>query len=200
MFKMIIDIEDVNYDNLMDQMLGMLKEQEKNGTLNGAKIPPMPDSNLLKKMPQPMKNQMLVAALQMEKKKIIEMMEKLVEKVAGEITIQSFELQAKNEPGCVLRTAITIQTIDYLFVLDKILPFLTKEECEELLGEDANQIPQDQIATYLRERTTKEQEVFMAKSMRIKKDVMIQKAEEMVAERNAYLKIASIRFLVEAEK
>ena len=94
MFKVQIDMKELNYDNIVDKLIEQQKNQKEN-----RKIPSFINLSLDKKLPQNMKNEFIAKALIGEKKKAIHIFETKAQNYGFRVKIKDMHAKCVKEAG-----------------------------------------------------------------------------------------------------
>ena len=86
MFRLILNIEDVDYNTLIDMVSEMVKKNKDNPALKGMKIPSMGFA-MVKNLPKAQKNEMLAMIVNQDKARTIQTLESVIAARVGAVRI-----------------------------------------------------------------------------------------------------------------
>lgn len=200
MFRIQIEISNVNYDSMLDIFMEQIKQQQQNGTLGGMKIPPMMNMDFLKMMPQETKDTMVASAMNAEQKRMIDMLEMFAAKSGQEMKINQLNIECVKEENCKIRVKLDVSSMNYQTAIDKIATLLIGEEdLKSVMGECYQEtITVPDAAIYMKQQSEKRQEYFVLKSLSDKKEVIMQKIESMAEDNGMHLGLYNIRFMMQS--
>lgn len=200
MFRIQMEINNVNYDAMLDTFMNQINQQQQNGMLGGIKIPPMMNMDFLKKMPQETKDAMVASAINAEQKRMTDMIELFAEKSGLKIKLHQLHVICVKEADCKIRIIVDVTSIDYQSAIDKIATLLIEEEdLKSVMGESYQEtITVSDAAAYMKQQDEKKQEFFVLKSMSNKKKVIMERLESMAADSGMHLELSNIRFMVQS--
>lgn len=200
MFRIAMEIKEVNYDKMLDTFMEQIKSQQQNGMLGGMKIPPMMNMDFLKSMPQETKNAMVASAMNAEQKRMLDMLEMLAVKSGYSVQFQKLNVACVNEADCTIRFNVDIASMVYAPAIDKLVDTLIEEsDLPSVMGDAYKEgISLSEVSEYMKQQDEKQQEYFVLKSMSDKKDILMRKIEHMASEKDMYLQLSNMRFLLGA--
>lgn len=200
MFRIQMEIYNVNYDAMLDTFMEQIKQQQQNGMLGGIKIPPMMNMGFLKSMPQETKDAMVASAINAEQKRMTDMLELFAAKSGQKVKIHQLHVVCVKEENCKIRINLDVTSMDYHTAIDKITALLIEEEdLKSVMGECYQEaITVSDAAAYMKQQDEKKQEFFVLKSMSGKKKVIMERLESMAADSGMHLELSNIRFMVQS--
>lgn len=200
MFRIQMEIRNVNYDAMLDNFMDQIRQQKQNGMLGSIKIPPMMNMDFLKSMPQETKDAMVASAINAEQKRMTDMLEMFAARSGLEVKVHQLHIVCLKEADCKIRINLDIASIDYQAAIDKIADLLIGEEdLKSVMGECYQEaITVSDAAAYMKQQVGRNQEFFVLKSMSEKKKVIMERLESMAAGNGMHLEISNIRFMVQS--
>ncbi len=200
MFRIQIEISNVNYDTMLDTFMEQIKQQQQNGMLGGMKIPPMINMDFLKMMPQETKDAMVASAINAEQQRMTDMIEMFAEKSGLKMKIHQLHVLCVKEANCGIRINLDVTSVDYLTSIDKIADFLIEEEdLRSVMGECYQEgITVPEAAAYMKQQDEKKQEFFVLKSLSNRKKEIMKKLVSMAADNGMHLELSNIRFMLQS--
>ena len=133
MFRLILNVEDIDYDMLIDMISQMIKQNKDNPALKGMKIPPMGFS-MLKKLPMDKKNEMLAMVVNQDKARTIQTLQSVVSARVGAARI--LDANATTLVNGV-QLSIDVGAFDFDRGIDLFFPkYLTNEDFKEAIGDE----------------------------------------------------------------
>ena len=198
MFRIVLEIKDINYDKMLDTFFEQMKGYEKNGNLGGMKIPPMMNLDFLKNMPQDTKNGMVASAINAEQKRMIDMVETMAVRLDYPAKIAKIAVASLNEAACTVRVLLDVESMQYAPAIEKICMSLIREEDLPSVMGTAYQagMTLSQVPDFMNGQTEKQKEYFVLKSMSDKKQIIMSKVEQLAAEKDMVLQMSNMRFMM----
>lgn len=134
MFRLILNIEDVDYNALIDMVSEMVKKNKDNPALKGMKIPPMGFS-MVKNLPKAQKNEMLAMIVNQDKARTIQTLESVIAAHVGGIRILNATGSALLEG---VQVTVDVGAFDFDRGIDLFFPkYLNNEDFNEALGDES---------------------------------------------------------------
>ena len=194
MFKIIAEIKEIEFDHVIDQML----ELAKNHPQAGMQIPAFINADMIKQMPQEMKNEMVVKALTAEKQKGIDMLQNMAARMGITMQVKSLLLEAPNTVECALRLQLEGSVAEYDRAIDVLMPRLLKEEqIPAILGTSASAgITTAEAINVMKQKSETEKEFYLVKTLSLNKEILKQELEQMAKLKNVALTMGVMRFML----
>ena len=132
MFRLILNVEDIDYNALIDMVSQLIKQNKDNPALKGMKIPPMGFS-MLKNLSVDKKNEMLAMVINQDKARTIQTLQSV-------ITAQFGAIRILDTVGSTLANGVQLQVdvgaFDFDRGIDMFFPkYLQKSDFCETLGD-----------------------------------------------------------------
>ena len=118
MFRLILNIEDVDYNTLIDMVSDMVKKNKDNPALKGMKIPPMGFA-MVKTLPKAQKNEMLAMVVNQDKARTIQTLESVIGARVGDVRILNATGEAISDGVCL---TVDVGAFDFDRGIDMFFP------------------------------------------------------------------------------
>lgn len=194
MFRLILNVEDVDYNALIDMLSEMLKQNKDNPALKGIKVPPMGFS-MLKHLPTDKKNEMLAMVINQDKTRTIQTLQSVIMARFGVIQI----LDAQ---GTATTNGVSLQMDVGAFDFDRGIDlffskYLQNEDFNEALGDtEAAAMTMDEFCQTVKELALQDKEVVFLRSIRMKKDCFLADIESLARGKGISLRLSELKILV----
>ncbi len=194
MFRLILNVEDIDYDMLIDMISQMIKQNKDNPALKGMKIPPMGFS-MLKKLPMDKKNEMLAMVVNQDKARTIQTLQSVVSARVGAARI--LDANATTLVNGV-QLSIDVGAFDFDRGIDLFFPkYLTNEDFKEAIGdEDLEAMDMDSFCHTVKSLPVEDKEVVFLRSMRMKKESFLFDMENLMRGKGISLHLGELKILV----
>lgn len=194
MFRLILNVEDIDYDVLIDMISQMIKQNKDNPALKGMKIPPMGFS-MLKKLPMDKKNEMLAMVVNQDKARTIQTLQSVVSARVGAARI--LDANATTLVNGV-QLSIDVGAFDFDRGIDLFFPkYLTNEDFKEAIGdEDLEAMDMDSFCHTVKSLPVEDKEVVFLRSMRMKKESFLFDMENLMRGKGISLHLGELKILV----
>lgn len=195
MFRVILDVAEINYDDLLDQMIEMAKANP--AMLGGFKLPPFFSGSMLKKLPQQQKNEMLIKAIESEKGKFLQSIQQMITVSLGPVILSDIGLKNSEKSVNGLSLRLDVARGDY----DRVLELLTEkviqeEDIKEILGDHFEDgLTMDNLLFYMKGQPEQTKEYLVVKTLSVKKAYLTEQLEQLATGKNVELKVNFMRFL-----
>lgn len=194
MFRLIWNIEDVDYNTLIDMVSEMIKQNKDNPALKGMKIPPMGFS-MLKNLPTDKKNEMFAMVINQDKARSIQTLQSVITSKFGAVRILDVVGSAvANGVGM----QIDVGAFDFDRGIDLFFPkYLKKEDFKEALGdEDAFSMTIDEFCQSVKALPLNDKEVVFLRAIRMKKEQFLSDIEYMIKSKGISAHLSELKILV----
>ena len=194
MFRLILNVEDIDYDMLIDMISQMIKQNKDNPALKGMKIPPMGFS-MLKKLPMDKKNEMLAMVVNQDKARTIQTLQSVVSARVGAASI--LDAKATTLVNGV-QLSIDVGAFDFDRGIDLFFPkYLTNEDFKEAISdEDLEAMDMDSFCHTVKSLPVEDKEVVFLRSMRMKKESFLFDMENLMRGKGISLHLGELKILV----
>lgn len=194
MFRLILNVEDVDYNALIDMLSEMLKQNKDNPALKGIKVPPMGFS-MLKHLPTDKKNEMLAMVINQDKTRTIQTLQSVIMARFGVIQILDAQGTATTN-GVSLQ--MDVGAFDFDRGIDLFFPkYLQNEDFNEALGDtEAAAMTMDEFCQTVKELALQDKEVVFLRSIRMKKDCFLADIESLARGKGISLRLSELKILV----
>ena len=194
MFRLILNVEDIDYDISIDMISQMIKQNKDNPALKGMKIPPMGFS-MLKKLPMDKKNEMLAMVVNQDKARTIQTLQSVVSARVGAARI--LDANATTLVNGV-QLSIDVGAFDFDRGIDLFFPkYLTNEDFKEAIGdEDLEAMDMDSFCHTVKSLPVEDKEVVFLRSMRMKKESFLFDMENLMRGKGISLHLGELKILV----
>ncbi|MDD2971937.1 MAG: hypothetical protein PHE02_07390 [Lachnospiraceae bacterium] len=199
MFRIVLDIREINYDKLLDTFFEQMRGMEQNGSLGGMKLPPMMNLDFLKNMPQETKNGMVASAINAEQKRMIDMVEMLAVRFGYPAKIHKVAVASLSEPDCTVRLVLDVESMNFAPAIEKIcMALISQEDLPSVMGTAYQEgITLSAVPEHMSQQTEKQKEYFVLKSMSDRKQIIMERLEKIAAEKEMLLQIHDMRFMMQ---
>lgn len=199
MFRIVLEIKEINYDKMLDNFFEQMKAFEKNGSLGGMKLPPMMNLGFLKNMPPDTKNGMVASAINAEQNRMIDMVEMLAVRLGYPAKVAKVAVAALNEQNCTVRVILDVESMEYAPAIEKIcMTLIAEEDLPSVMGTTYQEgMTLSQVPAFMNDQEEKQKEYFVLKSMSDKKQIIMSKVEQLAAEKEMLLQMSNMRFMVQ---
>lgn len=194
MFRLILNVEDIDYNALIDMVSQMIKQNKDNPALKGMKIPPIGFS-MLKNLPADKKNEMLAMVINQDKARTIQTLQSV-------ITAQFGAVRILDAVGTAIPQGVGIQmdvgAFDFDRAIDLFFPqYLQNEDFNEALGDDeASHMTLDEFCQTVKALSVENKEVVFLRSIRMKKDSFLSDLESLARGKGISLHLGELKILV----
>ena len=194
MFRIILNIEDVDYNALIDMASDMVKKNKDNPALKGMKIPPMGFS-MIKKLPKDKKNEMLAMLVNQDKDRTIQTLTSVITARFGGIKILNI-IGSTTSEGVSLQ--VDVGAYDFDRGIDIFFPkYLQSEDFNEALGDnEADKMSLSEFCQAVKDLSFDDKEVVFLRSLRMKKENFLYDMESAMKEKGIYAHLSELKILV----
>lgn len=194
MFRLILNIKNVDYNTLIDMVSEMVKKNKDNPALKGMKIPPMGFS-MVKKLPEDKKNEMLAMLVNQDKTRTIQTLTSVIAARFGWIRILNAEA-AVAEEGVSFQ--VDVGAYDFDRGIDLFFPkYLQTEDFNEALGDnEADRMTMGEFCQAVKELSIDDKEVVFLRSIRMKKESFLYDLECAMKEKGISAHLSELKILV----
>lgn len=195
MIKIILAIGHINYDVFLENVLEMAKQHPEQ--LGGMKLPPFSDK-MLKMLPTQKKNEMLAQAVNGSRDKILPQMEMMAARFLGPVRLKDMEITCETQGRDMVTVMLEIAEIDSSYIIDNILPaYYSENEAPRMLGDSySGSYELGAVQFYMKQQDRKTQQLLVAKSMSVNRELLMQMMEQGAAANGIELRMNNIRFMV----
>lgn len=194
MFRLIWNVEDVDYNTLIDMVSEMIKQNKDNPALKGMKIPPMGFS-MLKNLPTDKKNEMFAMVINQDKARTIQTLQSVITSKFGAVRIlDAVGIATTNGVGMQL----DVGAFDFDKGIDLFFPkYLKNEDFNEALGDDgASSMTMEEFCQSVKALPVKDKEVVFLRAIRMKKDQFLYDIEYMIKSKGISARLSELKILV----
>ena len=194
MFRLILNVEDVDYNALIDMVSEMVKKNKDNPALKGMKIPPMGFA-MVKNLPNQQKNKMLAMIVNQDKARTIQTLESVIGANFGAVKIL-------NAQGTAISNGVQVQVdvgaYDFDRGIDMFFPkYLSNEDFNEALGDsEASAMTIEAVCQAVKELSFDDKEVVFLRSMRMKKESFLYDLECAIKGKGISARLSELKILV----
>lgn len=194
MFRLILNVKNVDYNTLIDMVSEMVKKNKDNPALKGMKIPPMGFS-MVKKLPEGKKNEMLAMLVNQDKTRTIQTLTSVIAARFGWIRILNAEAAAAEEG---VSFQVDVGAYDFDRGIDMFFPkYLQTEDFNEALGDNkADRMTMGEFCQAVKELSIDDKEVVFLRSIRMKKESFLYDLECAMREKGISAHLAELKILV----
>lgn len=194
MFRLILNVKNVDYNTLIDMVSEMVKKNKDNPALKGMKIPPMGFS-MVKKLPEDKKNEMLAMLVNQDKTRTIQTLTSVIAAKFGWIRILNAEA-AVAEEGVSFQ--VDVGAYDFDRGIELFFPkYLQTEDFNEALGDnEADRMTMGEFCQAVKELSIDDKEVVFLRSIRMKKESFLYDLECAMREKGISAHLAELKILV----
>ncbi|MBR3807176.1 MAG: hypothetical protein IKJ15_02240 [Lachnospiraceae bacterium] len=194
MFRLILNIKNVDYNTLIDMVSEMVKKNKDNPALKGMKIPPMGFS-MVKKLPEDKKNEMLAMLVNQDKTRTIQTLTSVIAARFGWIRILNAEA-AVAEEGVSFQ--VDVGAYDFDRGIDLFFPkYLQTEDFNEALGDnEADRMTMGEFCQAVKDLSIDDKEVVFLRSIRMKKESFLYDLECAMREKGISAHLSELKILV----
>ena len=194
MFRLILNVKNVDYNTLIDMVSEMVKKNKDNPALKGMKIPPMGFS-MVKKLPEDKKNEMLAMLVNQDKTRTIQTLTSVIAARFGWIRILNAEA-AVAEEGVSFQ--VDVGAYDFDRGIDLFFPkYLQTEDFNEALGDnEADRMTMGEFCQAVKDLSIDDKEVVFLRSIRMKKESFLYDLECAMREKGISAHLSELKILV----
>ena len=194
MFRLILNVKNVDYNTLIDMVSEMVKKNKDNPALKGMKIPPMGFS-MVKKLPEDKKNEMLAMLVNQDKTRTIQTLTSVIAARFGWIRILNAEA-AVAEEGVSFQ--VDVGAYDFDRGIDLFFPkYLQTEDFNEALGDnEAERMTMGEFCQAVKDLSIDDKEVVFLRSIRMKKERFLYDLECSMREKGISAHLSELKILV----
>ena len=194
MFRLILNIEDVDYNTLIDMVSDMVKKNKDNPALKGMKIPPMGFA-MVKTLPKAQKNEMLAMVVNQDKARTIQTLESVISARVGAVRILNAVGNAIAEG---VQLTIDVGAFDFDRGMDMFFPkYLKNQDFSEALGDESvSAMTMEEFCNEVKAMPMKEKEIVFLRSMRMKKEMFLYDMENALKEKGISVRFPELKILV----
>lgn len=194
MFRLILNVKNVDYNTLIDMVSEMVKKNKDNPALKGMKIPPMGFS-MVKKLPEDKKNEMLAMLVNQDKTRTIQTLTSVIAARFGWIRILNAEATVAEEG---VSFQVDVGAYDFDRGIDMFFPkYLQTEDFNEALGDnEAERMTMGEFCQAVKELSIDDKEVVFLRSIRMKKESFLYDLECAMREKGISAHLAELKILV----
>ena len=194
MFRLILNVEDVDYNALIDMVSEMVKKNKDNPALKGMKIPTMGFA-MVKNLPSQQKNEMLAMIVNQDKTRTIQTLESVISAQFGAVRIL-------NAQGTAISNGVQVQVdvgaYDFDRGIDIFFPkYLENEDFNEALGDStAAEMTMGAFCQVVKELSIENKEVVFLRSLRMKKEKFLYDLECAMKGKGISAHLGELKILV----
>lgn len=194
MFRLIWNVEDVDYNTLIDMVAEMIKQNKDNPALKGMKVPPMGFS-MLKNLPTDKKNEMFAMVINQDKARTIQTLQSVITSQFGAIRIL-------DAVGAAISNGIGMQidvgAFDFDRGIDLFFPkYLTSADFNEALeDEDASSMTMEEFCQNVKTLPVSDKEVVFLRAIRMKRERFLYDLESMMKNKGISVRLSELKILV----
>ena len=194
MFRLILNIEDVDYNTLIDMVSDMVKKNKDNPALKGMKIPPMGFA-MVKNLPKAQKNEMLAMVVNQDKARTIQTLESVIGARVGAIRILNATGEAISEG---VQLTVDVKYFDFDRGIDMFFPkYLENIDFNEALGdESADKMSMEAFCQAVKELSMDNKEIVFLRSLRMKKEKFLYDLECAIKGKGISARFSELKILV----
>ena len=194
MFRIILNVEDVDFNALIDMVSEMVKKNKDNPALKGMKIPPMGFA-MVKNLPKQQKNEMLAMIVNQDKTRTIQTLESVVSARFGAIRILN---AVGNAISNGVQLTVDVGAFDFDRGIDMFFPkYLSNEDFNEALGDsEASAMTMGDFCQAVKGLSLDDKEVVFLRSMRMKKENFLYDLECAMRGKGISAHLAELKILV----
>ena len=194
MFRVILSVEEIDYNALIDMVAELVKQNKDNPALKGMKIPAMGFS-MVKGLPKSQKNSMLAMVVNQDKARTIQTLQSVLAARFGAAQVLDVQGSATDN-GINLQA--DIGAFDFNRAIDIFLPrYLKNTDFNEALGDDeADKMSMDEFCRCVKELPLNDKEVVFLRSVRMKKNEFLADMESMAKAKGVSVNLTELKILV----
>ncbi len=194
MFRLILDVKDVDYNTLIDLLSDMIKKNKDNPALKGMKIPTA-GFGMLKHLPMDKKNEMFAMVINQDKNRTMQTLESVISSAVGYAKVLDASAMALADG---IQLLVDIGTYDFDRGIDLLFPkYMRKEDFNEAMGEDtADILTVDEFAKEVKSLSINDKEVILLRSLRMKKEAVLFDLENVLRQKGISLHFGEFKILV----
>ena len=194
MFRLILNIEDVDYNTLIDMVSDMVKKNKDNPALKGMKIPPMGFA-MVKNLPKAQKNEMLAMVVNQDKTRTIQTLESVIGARVGAVRILNATGEAISEG---VQLTVDVKYFDFDRGIDMFFPkYLENIDFNEALGdESADKMSMEEFCQAVKELSMDNKEIVFLRSLRMKKEKFLYDLECAIKGKGISARFSELKILV----
>lgn len=194
MFRIILNVEDVDFNALIDMVSEMVKKNKDNPALKGMKIPPMGFA-MVKNLPKQQKNEMLAMIVNQDKTRTIQTLESVISARFGAVRILN---AVGNAISNGVQLTVDVGAFDFDRGIDMFFPkYLRNEDFNEALGDsEASAMTMGDFCQAVKELSLDDKEVVFLRSMRMKKENFLYDLECAMRGKGISAHLAELKILV----
>lgn len=194
MFRLILNIEDVDYNTLIDMVSEMVKKNKDNPALKGMKIPPMGFA-MVKNLPKAQKNEMLAMIVNQDKARTIQTLESVIASRVGAVRILNAVGSAITDG---VQITVDVGAFDFDRGIDMFFPkYLKNEDFSGALGDEtASAMNMQEFCNSVKAMPIEEKEIVFLRSMRMKKETFLYDMECALKEKGISARFPELKILV----
>lgn len=194
MFRMILNVEDIDYNSLIDMLSEIIKQNKDHPAMKSLKIPAMSFS-MLKKLPKDKKNEMLAMVVNQDKKRTIQTLQSVLSARVGECRIGDTNAHSISEG---VQLCVDVLAYDFDRGIELFLPkYLTSDDYQEALGDETcEETDMDTFCRQVKELPLEEKEIVFLRSVRMKREKLLFDIENFAKAKGISLRIQELKILV----
>lgn len=201
MYRVIFELQNIDYDSLMVLVSELLKQQKDNPVLKGRKIPSMGIS-MLKKLPYEKKNEMFAIAINQDREKTVLAIQGLICAKFMDVSIRDI-IGAATKEG--LRFQADINQMDYDKAIDLFFGrYVTSEDFSEILGnenkpeemEDLKSLTLEEFCENVKNMSEKYKETVFLKAVKRKQELFLRELEDFMNKKGVMAHPEGLKLLV----
>lgn len=194
MFRIILNVENVDYNVLIDMVSEMVKKNKDNPALKGMKIPPMGFA-MVKNLPNAQKNEMLAMIVNQDKTRTIQTLESVITARIGAVRILNV---VGNAIADGVQLTVDVGAFDFDRGIDMFFPkYLSSEDFNEALGDSlADDMSNSEFCQAVKELSLEDKEVVFLRSIRMKKDSFLSDMENAMKDKGISANLSELKILV----
>lgn len=194
MFRMVINVEDIDYNALIDMVSEMIKQHKDHPAIKSIKIPSMSFS-MLKKLPTSKKNEILAMVVKQDKNRTIQTLQSVISAKAGAVRILDVNAVTLSDG---VQFSFDIGAYDFDRGIDLFFPkYLVGDDLKEAIGDE--EYEGRDIETFMqkvKEFPLEEKEVVFLRSIRMKRESFLYDVENFIKGKGITLRLEELKILV----
>lgn len=193
MFRMILNVEDVDYNTLIDMISDMIKQNKDNPALKGMKMP-IGGFSMLKHLPTDKKNEMFAMVINQDKNRTIQTLASVVSANIGAIRVLDASATTMQNG---IQLLVDVGAFDFDKGIDLFFPkYLQEEDFNEAVGDEVTCPNIDDFCRQVKMLPIEDKEVVFLRSIRMKKDVFLLDLENVMKGKGISLRLTELKILV----
>lgn len=196
MFRMILDIEDIDYNSLIDMVSEFIKQNKDNPAMSKMKIPGM-GFGFLKNLPDAKKGEMFAMVVNQDKARTIQTLESAIGSRLGSVKLVDAGLKSE---GANLQATIDVGAFEFERGIELLFPrWVLPEDYEEITdGEIVAAESVEAFTCEVKALPTDKKELAFLRTIRTKKQGILQELENILKQKNISVRLTELKLLVRA--